>query len=93
MIFAALGFTQIGHALGLRASGRPALSFRSNPAMAALTLATLVLQLAAIYLPFMERFFDLTPLSLTDLGIAFAMGVLTWAAVHAEKRLSRGTRR
>jgi magnesium-transporting ATPase (P-type) len=53
--------------------------------MAALTLATLVLQLAAIFLPFMERFFDLTPLSLTDRGIAFAMGVLTWAAVQAEK--------
>ena len=89
MIFAALGFTQIGHALGLRASGRPVLSFRSNPAMAALTLATLVLQLGAIYLPFMERFFDLTPLSLTDLGIAFAMGVLTWAAVQIEKNRRR----
>ena len=73
----ALGFTRIGHALGLRASGRPVLSFRSNPAMAALTLTTLVLQLGAIYLPFMDRFFDLTPLSLKDLGIAFAMGVLT----------------
>ena len=89
MIFAALGFTQIGHALGLRASGRPVLSFRSNPTMAALTLATLVLQLAAIYLPFMDRFFDLTPLSLTDLGIAFAMGVLTWAAVQVEKNRRR----
>ena len=86
MIFASLAFTQIGHSLGLRASGRPALSFRSNPAMAALTLATLVLQLAAIYLPFMEHFFDLTPLSLTDLGIAFAMGVLTWAAHPARKK-------
>jgi magnesium-transporting ATPase (P-type) len=53
--------------------------------MAALTLATLVLQLAAIYLPFMDRFFDLTPLALKDLGIAFAVGVLTWAAVQAEK--------
>ena len=89
MIFAALGFTQIGHALGLRASGRPILSFRSNPTMAALTLATLVLQLAAIYLPFMDRFFELTPLALTELGIAFAMGVLTWAAVQAEKNRRR----
>jgi Ca2+-transporting ATPase len=89
MIFAALGFTQIGHALGLRASGRPVLSFRSNPALAALTLATLALQLSAIYLPFMDRFFELTPLALKDLGIAFAVGVLTWAAVQVEKRLSR----
>jgi hypothetical protein len=57
--------------------------------MAALTLATLALQLGAIYLPFMDRFFELTPLSLTNLGIAFAIGVLTWAAVQVEKRLSR----
>jgi Ca2+-transporting ATPase len=93
MIFAALGFTQIGHALGLRAFGRPVLSFRSNPAMAALTLATLVLQLAAIYLPFMDRFFELTPLALKDLSLAFGMGVLTWAGVLAEKWLRRGTPR
>jgi len=57
--------------------------------MAALTLATRVVQLGAIYLPFMDRFFELTPLSLKDLGIAFAMGVLTWAAVQAEKNRRR----
>jgi len=90
MIFAALGFTQIGHALGLRASGQPVLSFRSNPSMAALTLATLVLQLGAIYLPFLDRFFNLTPLSPKDLGITFGMGLLTWAGVLVEKRLCRG---
>ena len=92
MIFAALGFTQIGHALGLRASGRPVLSFRSNPIMAALTLVTLALQLGAIYLPFMDRFFDLTPLSLKDLGIAFAMGVLTWAGVQVENLIKNHRR-
>jgi hypothetical protein len=61
--------------------------------MALLTLATLVLQLAAIYLPFLDRFFGLSPLALTDLGLAFGMGVLTWAGVLAEKWLSRGSRR
>jgi Ca2+-transporting ATPase len=90
MIFAALGFTQIGHALGLRASGHCPLSFAANPLMMALSLATLLLQLAAIYLPFMDRFFDLTPLPLKDLGIAFGMGVLTWAGVQVEKWLTRG---
>jgi P-type Ca2+ transporter type 2C len=89
MIFAALGFTQIGHALGLRAAGQSAFAVAANPLMPALTLATLGLQLAAIYLPFMEQFFDLTPLSLSDLGIALGMGVLTWAGVQIEKRLTR----
>jgi Ca2+-transporting ATPase len=87
MIFAALGFTQIGHALGLRASGRSSVSVRSNPLMALLTLATLALQLAVIYLPFLDRFFGLTPLPLEDLGLACTMGVLTWAGVRIEKAL------
>ena len=90
MIFAALGFTQIGHALGLRASGHSSFSITANPLMAILTLATLVLQLAAIYLPFLERFFGLTPLALKDLGLAFGMGVLTWAGVQIEKRIAAG---
>jgi len=93
MIFAALGFTQIGHALGLRASGHPAFAVAPNPLMAGLTLATLILQLAAIYLPFMDQFFDLTPLPLRELGIALGMGVLTWAGVQVEKWLARGDRR
>jgi Ca2+-transporting ATPase len=93
MIFAALGFTQIGHALGLRASGNSILSVAANPLMAMLTLAALGLQLAAIYLPFLERFFGLTPLALPDLALAFAMGVLTWAGVQVEKKLNRGAPR
>ena len=87
MIFAALGFTQIGHALGLRASGRLSLSIKANPLMALLTLATLALQLAVIYVPFLDRFFGLTPLPLEDLGLACAMGVLTWAGVRIERAL------
>jgi Ca2+-transporting ATPase len=93
MIFAVLGFTQIGHALGLRATGHSGFSITTNPLMALLTLAALVLQLAAIYLPFTDRFFGLTPLSLKDLGIAFSMGIFTWAGVQVEKWLSRGTSR
>jgi Ca2+-transporting ATPase len=89
MIFAALGFTQIGHALGLRAAGHSSLSVAANPMLAVLTAAALALQLAAIYLPFLDRFFGLTPLSLPDLGLAAAMGALTWMGVQVEKRLSR----
>ena len=90
MIFAALGFTQIGHALGLRASGHSSFSITANPLMAILTLVTLMLQLAAIYLPFLDRFFGLTPLALKDLALAFGMGILTWAGVQIEKKIAAG---
>jgi Ca2+-transporting ATPase len=85
MIFMTLGFTQIGNALALRATGRTALSVASNPSMILLTLMTIGLQLAAIYLPFMESFFGLTPLSLRDLGISFGLGVLVFAIVRIER--------
>jgi Ca2+-transporting ATPase len=85
MIFMTLGFTQMGNALGLRASGISPLSPTSNPLMTVLTLMTLGLQLAVIYLPFMEKFFGLTPLALQDLGISFGLGVLVFVIVRIEK--------
>jgi Ca2+-transporting ATPase len=89
MIFAALGFTQVGHALGLRAAGHSAFSLRANPLMIGVSLAALALQLAVIYVPALDRFFELTPLGIRDLGIAFAAGAVTWVGVRIEKRLSR----
>jgi Ca2+-transporting ATPase len=85
MIFMTLGFTQIGNALGLRASGSSPLSPLSNPLMTVLTLMTIGLQLAVIYLPFMKSFFGLTPLTLQDLGISFGLGVVIFVMVRIEK--------
>jgi Ca2+-transporting ATPase len=85
MIFMTLGFTQIGNALGLRATGSSALSPTSNPFMTILTLVTIGLQLAVIYLPFMKGFFGLVPLNLQDLGISFGLGLLTFLVVRIEK--------
>jgi Ca2+-transporting ATPase len=85
MIFMTLGFTQIGNALGLRATGSSALSPTSNPFMTILTLVTIGLQLAVIYLPFMKRFFGLVPLNLQDLGICFGLGVLVFVVVRIER--------
>jgi len=53
--------------------------------MTVLTLMTIGLQLAVIYLPFMKEFFGLTPLPLQDLGISFGLGVLVFAIVRIEK--------
>ncbi len=89
IIFTTLGFTQIGHALGLRATGRSPFSLTSNPLMTAVTLATIGLQLFVIYVPFMKQFFGLTPLSLPDLAIAIAAGSLTFVGVQIENRFRK----
>ena len=84
MLFATLGFTQIGHAFGLRATGHDAFSLTSNPFLTILTLLTIVLQLAVIYLPFLEDFFMLTPLEGKDLLISFSLGFIMLIAVRLE---------
>lgn len=86
MLFATLGFTQIGHAFGLRATGN-AFSLTSNRLFSLLTILTLALQLAVIYLPFFEEFFMLTPLHLHDLGISFSLGFVLLLAARLENRL------
>ncbi|MBC5775404.1 cation-translocating P-type ATPase [Pontibacter sp. KCTC 32443] len=89
MIFATLGFTQIGHALGLRAYGHSIFSLRSNPLIILMATLTFLLQIAAIYIPFLDTFFGLTPLSLQELGLAIGAGFVTLTAVLIETYLSK----
>lgn len=84
MLFATLGFAQIGNAIGLRSRGHNMFSLTSNPLFTLLTALTIVLQLAVIYLPFMDDFFHLTPLKLPDLLIACSAGLVLLLAVRIE---------
>jgi Ca2+-transporting ATPase len=87
MLFAVIGFAQIGNAIGVRASSHSAFSVFSNPMMSVVTIATIGLQLAAIYLPWFESFFELVPLALPDLALAACTGVLTFGSARLEKSL------
>lgn len=93
MLFASLGFAQIGQALGLRAWGYSILSIGVNPMMAAVALVSLVLQLLPIYVPALARFFSLTPLSGSQLALAMAVGVATFIVVRGEKAIRKGRAR
>jgi P-type Ca2+ transporter type 2C len=55
------------------------------PAVAILTIA---LQLLMIYIPFPEQFFDVVPLSATDLLLAVVLGTVVFWAIEIEKWLS-----
>ncbi len=89
MIFTTLAFLQIGQALASRSTHAPlvTIGLRSNPALLTLAGVTLVLQLAVIYTPFLQRFFQVTPLSLAELALAAALGSLALVAIEIEKRL------
>lgn len=87
MIFCTIGFTQIGHALGLRASSQSVFSFKSNMLFTGMLLLTLVLHVGVIYIPFASRFFTLVPLEMKDLIISVGLGMLLLVGVQIERRI------
>lgn len=91
MMFTTLAFLQIGQALASRSSDQSLfqLGFRSNPAIWGLAGLTVLLQLAAIYLPALDHFFGVVPLSLNELLICTALGSLAFIAIELEKWLKR----
>lgn len=87
MIFTTLAFLQIGQALASRSSEESLFkqSFRSNPTLLMMVGLVLVLQLVAIYVPFLENFFDVKPLSLLELTLCAVLGTSAVFAIELEK--------
>ncbi|MCL4262378.1 MAG: cation-translocating P-type ATPase [Anaerolineae bacterium] len=95
MIFTTLAFLQIGQALASRSSHASLFSMglRSNTPLLVLALVTFGLQLMVIYLPALERFFQVDPLTLPELAVCLAAGSLVFVAIEIEKWwLRRGDR-
>ena len=89
VLFSAIGFAQIGQAWGLRALTDRPFRFGRNRPLAGLTLATLALQLAVIYVRPLAAAFKLAPLSPAGLGATAGLGIFTFAVVHLERRRHR----
>jgi len=90
MIFTTVAFTQIGNAIGLRAIRKPGVAaWSSNPAMVVVVLSAVTLQAAAVYSPFLNRFFHVKPLAPADLGLCVILGLVVFVMVALEKRFSR----
>jgi Ca2+-transporting ATPase len=87
--FTTLTLAQMGNALATR-SDRDTLwqiGLFSNRTMLGSVILTFLLQLAVIYLPFMNRAFSTTPLGLRDLLISLAFSVVVFIAVETFKWL------
>lgn len=89
MLFTVLAFLQVGQALASRALCKTtfSLDFRANPTMWLMILAVFVFQIAVIYVPFLDRFFDIKPLSLGNLLLCMALSLLVYIPVKLEKVL------
>ncbi|MFW6070628.1 MAG: cation-translocating P-type ATPase [bacterium] len=91
MIFTTLALLQIGQAFASRSTTASifSLGLRSNMTLLGLAIATAVLQLLVIYIPFLDRFFQVTPLPPADLLVAAVAGSAAFIAVEIEKWLLR----
>lgn len=91
MIFTVLTLSQMGHALAIRSTRDSlfAIGILSNPALLAAIGLTLLLQLAVIYLPWLQSVFQTVPLSLGELGICLLLSTAVFWAVEGEKWFTR----
>jgi Ca2+-transporting ATPase len=90
--FTTLTLAQMGNALATR-SDRDTLwqiGLFSNKAMLGAVLLTFVLQMAVIYLPFLNRAFSTTPLSMRDLLISLGFSVIVFFAIELFKWIRQG---
>ncbi len=91
--FTTLTLAQMGNALATRSSRDTIfqIGLLSNKAMLGSVLLTLALQLAVIYVPFLNRAFSTTPLGLRDLGISLAFSTVVFFAVELVKWIQQRT--
>lgn len=91
MVFTVLSFAQLGHVLAVR-SDKTFLfkqGFFSNTILLLSVLFTYCLQLAVIYIPFLNDLFKTQPLSLKELGFCILMAMIVFHAVELEKLIKR----
>ncbi len=91
VVFTVLTLSQLFQVLGIR-SERASLfqvGILSNLPLLGAVLLTVALQLAVIYLPFLNIVFKTQPLSMTELLVCFGLASLVFVAVEAEKLLAR----
>jgi len=94
LVFTTLAFAQVGQALAARSHRQSlfTIGLRSNLLMLAMALVVVLAQLAVIFLPPLQLFFETQPLAPADLLVAIAVGLLIFAAIELEKWFSRRTR-
>ncbi len=88
MVFTVLAFAQIGQAFATRSNHASIfqLGLRSNPLLLSMALSVFFLQIAVIYLPPLQSFFNTTPLLPLDLVISLGIGLLVFAVIEFAKR-------
>ena len=92
IVFTVLCLGQLGQAMAIRSERRSLLELgllTNRPLLYSVAL-TVALQLLVIYVPWLNRLFHTSPLSLPELLLTLALSSVVFFAVEAEKLLRRG---
>ena len=92
--FTILAFTQMFEVMAIHSGDRVSFfrkGFSGNWLLLGAVVSTFLLQLAVIYIPFLQASFETSALTLTELAVCFAMASLILFAVEIEKLLNRRT--
>ncbi|MHB0923447.1 MAG: cation transporting ATPase C-terminal domain-containing protein, partial [Bellilinea sp.] len=89
--FTTLTLAQMGNVLGVRSETDSTFSigFFSNRKLIGAVLLTILLQLAVVYVPFLQNIFNTQPLSLLELVICFAFSIVLFFGVEVIKLIRR----
>jgi Ca2+-transporting ATPase len=89
MVFTFLAFAQVFQALASRSDKDSVFKLRlmSNPLLAGMSALVVGLQLTVLYVPFLAEFFSVKALSLCDLSIAIAGGIVVLVVMEISKKI------
>lgn len=91
IVFTILSFTQMGQALAVRSNTKSLFTqgILGNKQLLGAVLLTIVLQLAVIYIPFLQQVFSTQALSIKELLICIGLSSIVFWAVEIEKLIKR----
>jgi len=91
MVFTVLSLSQLGHVMAIRSERFFLfdLGVFSNIPLIIAVLSTFLLQMAVIYLPFMNDIFHTSPLSIPQLSLCIGLSLVVFHAVELEKWIRR----
>jgi Ca2+-transporting ATPase len=91
MIFTIVSCLQLGHVMAIRSNKESLFKqgIFSNKYLLFAVVATVMMQIALIYVPFLQKFFKTVSLSITDIIIALILSTGVFWAVELEKFFKR----
>jgi hypothetical protein len=89
MVFTVLCLSQMGHVLAIRSEQDSFFKQGTNKPLLGAVLLTFALQMATIYVPFLNPIFKTEPLTAGELAVTILLSTVVFLAVEIEKAVKR----